>query len=129
MTNARGHTDHYSTATCWTVGLSHAVWGGVQSKLGRVGITLNLRALRRAGVVAGLVAVSLGSTSGHPANTSVTADVVCPSGLCTDADKRWGKDKIRELCGIRGGTGTLICEWDREQNEIIVKLQDIRCFE
>jgi len=89
---------------------------------------LNLQILRRASVVAGLVAVSLGSTSGHAA-TIPEADIVCPPGVpkCTEEDKEWGRSKIRAKCGAAGGRGILRCVTNNRTGETSVSIRDIQC--
>jgi len=89
---------------------------------------LNLQILRRASVVAGLVAVSLGSTSGHAA-TIPEADIVCPPGVpkCTEEDKEWSRSKIRAKCGAAGGRGILRCVTNNRTGETSVSIRDIQC--
>ena len=96
----------------------------------RIAADRSLQVLWRASMVAGIVAVSLGSTSRPPLSTPEEVDIVCAPGdnLCTEVDKEWARGKVREKCKGAGGTGVLIC-YEDEDGDIHTVVKDIDCGE
>ena len=81
----------------------------------RIVADLSLPAFRRVGIVAGVVAVSLGSTSADPATTpAVTPDLtecyVDDGMACTEGQKKYVRDEVIDpACGSEGGWACVTC--------------------